>query len=521
MPAMMSVERSIALILLLLTVCRFIYSRYMNPQKSVHLPPGPTGIPILGNVHQIPLEHQEYTFAKWGRKYGDVVYVRLFSKPALILNSLRASQDLLDKKAFAYSDKAHFILLLDLFQFRPCIGFMPFSEQWRRHRKWFQGALETKSMLEGYRVLQRREARRLLSELIQAPAQYSLHIKRFTGSLMLEIAYGHTVSTVDDEFIVLADKAMAEMFEAGSLVASLVDFFPFLQHLPKWLPDGGFMKRVLKVRSMVRQMMDIPFEWVQQAVAGGSAKPSFTTFMMDEVSKDGHLSATDEYELKGAASSMYAAGSDTTMTVLTTFVLAMVLHPEVYKKAQAEIDRVVGDTRLPDYGDRDSLPYLECILKEVYRWNPPVALDPRRLMEDDTYRGYHIPVGSIVIPNLWSIGRDPEVYSEPDVFRPERFEDMDVQTASDKDPRKFVFGFGRRICPGRYFVDGSVYIAIANIVATMDIRKARDAAGQEITPSAEFRSGVVSHPKSFTCDISPRSARIADTVARLSMDVAA
>jgi len=95
---------------------------------------------------------------------------------------------------------------------------------------------------------------------------------------------------------------------------------------------------------------------------------------MDEVSKDGRLIVTDEYELKDAASIMYAAGSDTAMTFLTTFVLAMVLHPEVYKKAQAEIDRVVGETRLPDYEDRDSLPYLECILKGGCRWNPPAAL---------------------------------------------------------------------------------------------------------------------------------------------------
>jgi len=210
------------------------------------------------------------------------------------------------------------------------------------------------------------------------------------------------------------------------------------------------------------------------------------------------------------------------MTVLTTFVLAMVLHPEVYKKAQAEIDRVIVDSRLPDFEDRHSLPYLECVLKEVYRWNPPGGLGvPHRLMEDDTYRGYHLPAGSMVVSNIWSIGRDPEVYSEPDIFRPERFEEMDVQTASDKDPRKFIFGFGRRICPGRYLADGSIFMAIANIVATMDIRKARDAAGQEITPSAEFKSGIVSRPRSFMCDISPRSAKTAEMVRRLSADVIA
>lgn len=175
---MVDFEKTIALILLLLTVCHFIYSRWINPQPSLQVPPGPTGIPVLGNVHQVLSEHQEYTFADWGRKYGDVVYARFFNKPALVLNSLRASQDLLEKGGSKYSDRPHFILLQDLLQFRPTLAFMPFSEEWRRHRKWYQGALETKSMLEGYRDLQRRETRRLLSELTQAPAGFSLHIKR-------------------------------------------------------------------------------------------------------------------------------------------------------------------------------------------------------------------------------------------------------------------------------------------------------------------------------------------------------
>jgi len=185
----------------------------------------------------------------------------------------------------------------------------------------------------------------------------------------------------------------------------------------------------------------------------------------------------------------------------------------VYKKAQQEMDKVVGDVRLPDFDDRESLPYLECILKELYRWNPPVPLAlPHQLTADDDYRGYDIPGGSTVIPNIWGILHQPAHYSEPEVFCPERFETMDAPTAELRDPRSSVFGFGRRICPGRHFADNSIWLAMASVVATLDIRKARDANGAEIDFVPKFDPGLVSHPKPFPCEIRPRSSKVLDVI---------
>ncbi|PCH39690.1 cytochrome P450 [Wolfiporia cocos MD-104 SS10] len=102
------------------------------------------------------------------------------------------------------------------------------------------------------------------------------------------------------------------------------------------------------------------------------------------------------------------------------------------------------------------------------------------------------------------MARDPTIYTDPKTFRPERFMEMDPEEAELKDPRQFVFGFGRRVCPGRNFADANVWLAIACITAVFDIRKSRDADGAEITPEAYFSSGFVSHPHAFVCDILPR-----------------
>ncbi|KAI0259753.1 cytochrome P450 [Gloeopeniophorella convolvens] len=97
---------------------------------------------------------------------------------------------------------------------------------------------------------------------------------------------------------------------------------------------------------------------------------------------------------------MYMTGSDTTVSVLQTFILAMLKYPEVQREAQAEIDNVVGNSRLPDFSDQDSLPYVNAVLKEALRWHPvlPLAI-PHRTTQPHTYNGYFIPVGATVIGN--------------------------------------------------------------------------------------------------------------------------
>ncbi|KZT03206.1 cytochrome P450 [Laetiporus sulphureus 93-53] len=188
-----------------------------------------------------------------------------------------------------------------------------------------------------------------------------------------------------------------------------------------------------------------------------------------------------------------------------TFILAMVLYSDVRKKAQAEIDKAVGIERLPDVDDRASMPYLEHVLLEVYRWNPPVPLCvPHQLIGDDEYRGRYILSGTMIIASIWCMTHDHTLYPNPDEFCPERYSEMDVSTAEFRDLRKFVFGFGRRLCPGRQFADSTIWLAIASILAMLDISKASDTAGNVITPVSAFASGAVNHLKPFRCEIRPR-----------------
>jgi len=128
----------------------------------------------------------------------------------------------------------------------------------------------------------------------------------------------------------------------------------------------------------------------------------------------------------------------------------MLLHPDVQRRAQEELDSILGTPesplfRLPNFNDRPNLPYIDAIVKESIRLIPPAATGvPHAVIQEDTYRGWVIPKGSMIIANAWAMLRDPNVYSDPESFRPERFLSDDTKLADPDPASNGVFGFGRR-----------------------------------------------------------------------------
>jgi len=189
----------------------------------------------------------------------------------------------------------------------------------------------------------------------------------------------------------------------------------------------------------------------------------------------------------------------------------MTLYPGAVKSAQEELDRVVGRDRLPDFSDKDSLPYLNALIYEVLRWRPtfPIAI-PHLLRSDsdDVYNGYRIPAGSMVIGNSWAILHDENVYPDPTSFKPERFLKNGAPDPSVPLPDS-AWGFGRRSCAGKEFVLSFMFITIASVLASFDIDAPTDEKGRAIFPKDEFTGGIIRHAVPFECVIKPRSSHAA------------
>lgn len=194
-----------------------------------------------------------------------------------------------------------------------------------------------------------------------------------------------------------------------------------------------------------------------------------------------------------------------TVSSLLSFFLVMMQYPEIQKKAQQEIDTVVGTDRLPSFDDRRALPYVDAIVKEVFRWNPVLPMGfPRIASCDDIYDGMFIPKGTMLIPNVWLFLHDEAYFKEPETFKPERF----LGPAPEMDPRTMMFGFGRRMCAGRELADKSVFLTIAMVLAAFDIRKPSSKVdGSPIEQSPGFTTGVMIKPNDFECDVRVRNVK--------------
>ncbi|KAF8970085.1 cytochrome P450 [Flammula alnicola] len=164
-------------------------------------------------------------------------------------------------------------------------------------------------------------------------------------------------------------------------------------------------------------------------------------------------------------------------------------NPHVVKKAQEEIDSVTDGSRLPDFGDEAQLPYTTAVMKEAFRFWTLVPLGlPHFLQAEDEYKGYRLPAGSIIIPNIWAIHHNEDLYSDPFTFNPDRFLGDNPEIDSHFNS---MWGFGRRICPGRFMAASSVWIMLTSMLAVYDISKAIDKDGNIIEPSHDFTSSIL------------------------------
>ncbi|KAH9925581.1 cytochrome P450, partial [Fomitopsis serialis] len=136
------------------------------------LPPGPRPFPILGNIPQMTLKFPEKRFAQWRKKYGDIIFLRMFNTPVLVINSAAAARDLLDKRSAIYSDRPYSVMMIDLLGWEHDFVLTPYNEEFRKHRRWMHKPFFSKSCLAAVADMQRREAIALLMGLLNDPEDF-------------------------------------------------------------------------------------------------------------------------------------------------------------------------------------------------------------------------------------------------------------------------------------------------------------------------------------------------------------
>ncbi|KAK4090613.1 hypothetical protein Purlil1_5285 [Purpureocillium lilacinum] len=464
--------------ILLFYVCyRFVFLHGRNRRR---LPPGPKPLPIVGNMRDLPspgaVEFQHWL--KHKDDYGTIT-VTVMGMTLIIIHDKDAAHELLDKQSSNTSGRPSMVFANELCGYGSIVICQSYTPTFRHSRKLLHKELGTKT-----------SASRLSST---------------SAATVLKMAYGYTVEAAGlDPLVELTDRMMAEFSQAAAPMAWPVDIIPALRYLPESMPCFAFKKVARRWRRSILQSAYIPYRFVVRQMAAHASAESDVSRLIDEFSSsDGSgLSDKDEDAIVWTAASLYGAAADTAVITLTAFTAAMIMFPEVQRTAQEEIDRVVGSDRLPTLEDRDRLPYVDALVKESLRWWPIAPMGfPHLTTAAVAYRGMEIPKGAFLLPAVWWFLHDPRVYSEPSSFDPARF----LSPRNEPDPANEAFGYGRRICPGRFFADSFLWLNIARSLACFQISNRLDASGKKIEVDVKPQAGVLSYATDFEFEVTSRS----------------
>lgn len=481
-----------------------------KPRHALPLPPGPKGLPFLGNLLENASSQPWILYREWGQQYGDMIFLRYpMNSNTLILNSAKAAFDLLEKKSGVYSDRPVSVMY-ELMEWDFDFGLMPYSSRWRDHRRTFHQYFHSR-VVDRYLPIQVSEARVFLRRSLDSTSeQLQQSVRLIFTAIILRIVYDKSITDMDDPFVIVAQEALAGLSVAGIPGSFWIEYFPFLKDwLPSWVPGMRFRTFAKEYQKKVEEMKGKPFAEVRERVDGGAEVECMAASLLKTLPEDtkSHDYLAKEELAINSAGVAYAGAADTTTSSIQSFLIAAASYPSLQLKAQLELDRVVGPSRLPSFEDYDSLVYIRAIAMESMRWMPVFPLGvPHRSTEDDVYEGYFIPRGTDVFPNQWAMLHDPKMYPNPEVFNPDRFIKDGAIDPSVLDPAKVAFGFGRRICPGRYLSDNSLFITIASILHVFNISPAKDENGNprnllEIPAT----TALISAPESVPCVLTPRS----------------
>ncbi|KIY44366.1 cytochrome P450, partial [Fistulina hepatica ATCC 64428] len=429
---------------------------------------------------------------------GDIVYLHMPGMSAVVVNSHTIATELLDRRGSIYSSRLKPVSL-EMSGFEPLLGFLPYNSPFfNKHRRLFQKHFSHEAILS-YQPLVIRHIPDLLRNILSRPEAYDEHFMRFASIVPCEVGFGFGLEN-NEEMAQVTRAALKTLNDSQEL--ALVDFFPALKHFPDWFPGTSAVRRAREQRPWVRKAFEYPYNLMR---AQFEVNMNASTTGLEEKADPVDLA----YDLQGVVASIITGGIDTVWSSMSLFIIFIAMHPEVQQAAQAELDSVLKGVRLPEFSDQSSLPYIDCILMEIKRDNfhPAMLGVPHLCTENDVYNGYLIPKGTLIIPNAKAMGRDRRIYKDPEQFNPARF--LPRPHGDGEPPYTSIFGYGRRICPGRYLADAELFIVIASVLAVFDIRLAMDSNGEEVKPKIKMSSGFIKHPVPVACNIRLRSPAFA------------
>ncbi|KAI4549499.1 hypothetical protein MG293_001829 [Ovis ammon polii] len=405
---------------LLGTAVFLFFADFLKRRRPKNFPPGPAGLPFVGNSLLMDLEKAHLKLQQFVKKYGNVFSLDLGTFPSVLISGLPLIKEALVHQGENFSNRPVMPLQEHIFNTKGLI--MSSGHIWKEQRRF---ALTT---LRNFGL-----GKKSLEERIQEEASYLIQmigeengkpfdphftINNAVSNIICSITFGERFDYQDDQFRELLRMLDEVLNLQTSMCCQLYNVFPrIMNFLPG--PHQALFNNLEKLKMFVAKMIENhKRDWNP-----AEARDFIDAYLQEiEKHKGDAASSFREENLIYSTLDLFLAGTETTSTALRWGLLYMALYPEIQEKVQAEIDRVLGQSQQPNMATRESLPYTNAVIHEVLRMGNIIPLNvPREVAVDTTLAGYHLPKGTLVATNLTALHRDPAEWATPDTFNPEHF----------------------------------------------------------------------------------------------------
>ncbi|KAM5577656.1 cytochrome P450 81E8-like [Rosa sericea] len=445
-------------------VCLLITLKLFGRRRYPNLPPSPSfSLPILGHLHLLkPPVYR--TFHRLAQKHGPIFSLWFGSRRVVIISSTSAVQECFTKNDIVLANRPPSLLGKHFAYNNTTMSSSPYGDHWRNVRRIGTVEVLSTGRLNSFSDVRKDEVKHLLRKLSQNAGEEGGFVKVELRSMFYELTFNNIMTMVagkrfagdhvlnkeeGKEFIEIMNETLS--YGGGTNPG---EFMPFLN----WFGGSGFEEKVKKLARRADAFFQRLIDEHRNKSASESKNTMIDHLLSQQESQPQYY--TDDI-IKGLIQVLLLAGTDTSAVTLEWAMSNLLNHPNVLKKARAELDAQIGQERLVDESDLSNLQYLQSIISETLRLYPAAPmLVPHFASDDCVVGGFDIPCNTRVLVNAWAIHRDPKLWDDPESFKPERFE----IGKKDEAHKLMPFGMGRRACPGAGLAQREVGLTLASLI---------------------------------------------------------
>ncbi|XP_036378280.1 cytochrome P450 2J2-like [Megalops cyprinoides] len=474
------------------------FLKYRNPPN---FPPGPWALPFVGNVFHIDNKQPHIYLTKLANVYGNVFSLRLGREKTVLVTGYKMVKEALVTQAETFVDRPPSPLADRIYSGngKSLNGiFLSNGYRWKKQRRFALTTLRNfglgKKSLESVIC----EESRFLQEEIERekgrPFDPHMLLNNVVSNIICVMVFGHRFDYNDHNFNILLKLLSHAIQLEGSIWGQLYEAFPtVMKYLPG--PHNDIFTHYKELSAFVREELEKHKEdWDPS-----DPRDYIDAFLTEIQNNKGDPAAGfEEANLILCSLDLFLAGTETTSTTLRWALLYMMKYPDIKEKVQAEIDRVIGQSRQPTMADRANMPYTDAVIHEIQRMGNIVPLNgPRMVNKDTTLGGYFLPKGTSVLTILTSVMFDKTEWQTPDTFNPGHFLDSDGKFV--RRDAFLPFSAGKRICLGEQLARMELFLFFVFLFQKFSFSPPE---GEEL--DLEGQAGTTLTPLPFKICVTPR-----------------